>query len=184
MEIPKTRKFLILFFLLAVASRFLPHPPNFAAVGALAMFAGTYEKGLTKILWPLGAMLFSDAVIGFYDFRVMFSVYGSFALISLIGWWLRREASLEKLLLASIAGSTLFYLVTNFAVWAFSTLYTKSASGLLLSYILALPFFRNTLLGDLFFVAVFFGVYALARERKNQTQFASQPILEINQITH
>lgn len=175
MALPKIRKFLIIFFILAVGFRLLPHPPNFAAVGALAMFAGTHEKGLAKTLWPLSAMLLSDAVIGFYDFRVMLSVYGSFALIALFGQWLKRGASLERFFFASIAGSLLFYLVTNFAVWAFSNLYTKNAAGLLLSYILALPFFRNTLLSDLFFTGAFFAVYALAKQMKIN--------IRINQLT-
>jgi len=69
-------------------------------------------------------------------------------------WW-------PRVLGASLLGSILFFLITNWAVWAFGELYTKDVSGLIMSYGMGLPFFRNTLLGDLFYVCVFFGIAEL-----------------------
>ena len=104
-------------------------------------------------------MFLSDALIGFYDWKVMSSVYAGFAIMVLLGWWVKREKSVDNIILASLAGALFFYVITNFAVWATSTWYPHNLYGLLSSYTLALPFFRNSLMGDLFYGAAFFGAY-------------------------
>lgn len=151
---------------ISIVARLLPHPPNFAPIAALAMFAGVYASRISKwhLLTPLGAMLLSDAMLGFYEWKIMAVVYGSFFAIGLLGLLIRMfEARLQTVVLGTLTGSILFFLTTNFAVWAFSGMYAPTLDGLLLSYYMALPFFKFTLLGDLFYVSLFFGVYALVQ---------------------
>lgn len=146
---------------LAVVLRLLPHPANVAPVAGLALFSGAYLERRFAILVPLAAMMVSDAFIGFHEL-IPFT-WGSFLLVGVIGWWVRRRIGFRRIVLGSLFGSVLFYVITNWAVWAFTPLYVKNLSGLAQSYILALPFFRNTMLGDLFYSGAFFGLAALAQ---------------------
>jgi hypothetical protein len=144
-----------------VAMRLLPHPANVTPLTAIALFAGVYFRGKWIVLVPVLTMVASDLLIGWHNL-VLFT-WGSFAAMVLMGLWAGRKLSVGRLLLGSLAGSTLFFLVTNWAVWAFTPMYEKSAAGLLASYTMALPFFRNMAAGDLFYVGAFFGVMELAR---------------------
>lgn len=151
------------FFIFAGALlRLLPHPPNFAPISAMALFGGTYLNRKSAFLVPLIALFLSDYFIGFYEFKLMLAVYGSFALIALIGLWLKKHKNFKNIVLASLSSSILFYLITNFAVWAFTPWYEKTLAGLIYCYFMALPFFRNTLAGDFFYVGAFFGAYELS----------------------
>jgi len=115
------------------------------------------------LLAPLAAMLASDVFVGFYEWQTMAVVYASFFAIGLIGLLVRMfEVKLQTVALGVLSGSLLFYLTTNFAVWAFSGMYALTFEGLMLSYYMALPFFKFTLLGDLFYVSLFFGIYEFA----------------------
>ncbi|PIP21863.1 MAG: hypothetical protein COX39_00735 [Candidatus Nealsonbacteria bacterium CG23_combo_of_CG06-09_8_20_14_all_40_13] len=148
------------FLILAgVLLRLLPHWPNFAPIAALGLFGGTYLNKRWALIIPLTALFLSDIFIGFYTLPVMLSVYGSFLLVGLLGLWLRKHKNLHNVVGASIIASILFYLITNFAVWAFTPWYSKDLAGLISCYFLALPFFRNTLAGDLFYITIMFGVY-------------------------
>lgn len=149
--------------LLAIAARFLPHPANATPITAVALFAGVYLNRRFSIILPLAAMFLSDLLIGFYSWPIMASVYLSFALVGVLGWWLAKHQGVVKTIGATLVGSTIFFLVTNWAVWQFSALYPRDFSGLIASYVAAIPFWRNMLLGDLFYVGVIFGCYELAR---------------------
>lgn len=146
----------------AGASRLLLHPPNFAPVAAMALFGGVYfsNKKLGLAL-PILAMLISDIFIGFYYPLLMLSVYGSFLLCGILGIWLRKEKKWYTVLGSSLSSSALFFIITNFGVWAFTPWYPKTLLGLADSYIMAIPFFKNTLLGDLFYVTILFGAYEM-----------------------
>ena len=147
--------------LLAALARLLPHPPNFTPVGALALFGGaTFADRRLGFAIPLAAMLLADAALGFHSGMPV--VYAAFAAIVGIGLLLRRARTPLRLAGASLAASVLFFVVTNFAVWAMGSLYPKTPAGLLACYAAALPFFRNTLAGDAFFTAALFGGLALA----------------------
>ena len=139
--------------------RILPYIPNFAPIAALALFSGVYLKKKYALVIPLAAMVVSDFFIGWHNL-ILFT-WGSFALIGMIGWLVRKRRNILTILGGSLSGSILFFLVTNFAVWAFTPLYTKTISGLSQCFIMAIPFFRNTVLGDLFYVGVLFGTYEL-----------------------
>lgn len=146
---------------LLAASRLLKHPYNFTPVAAMALFSGCHIRKYWGSLIPLGAMLVSDYFIGFYDWQVMASVYVSIFLAFIMGRFLSAKVKWHSVILSAFGSSILFYLVTNFAVWAFFDWYPHTLNGLLNNYYLALPFFRNTLLGDLIYSAVLFGAFEL-----------------------
>jgi len=144
--------------------------PNVSPVGAVAIFSGFYFRSRWAYLVPVLAMLLADLVIGFYNFWVMAAVYGSFGAAVVIGRYVKKSANVFSVAAGVLAGSVIFYAVTNFAVWAISSWYPPTLGGLMLSYTMALPFFRNTLLGDLLFGGLLFGAYEtgkiLARRRR------------------
>lgn len=143
--------------------KFLPHIPNFAPIAALALFGGVYFSKKYALIIPIAAMLIADIFIGFYNPYIMASVYGSFILIGLIGLWLKNHKTLPNVVGASLSGSIIFFLITNFAVWAVpKSFYPHTLQGLLNCYVMALPFFRNTIAGDLFYVGSFFGIMELS----------------------
>ena len=150
---------LIIFF--AVMLRVIPHVPNFAPISAMALFGGVYLNKKYALIVPLIAMFLSDIFLGFHGTMVF--VYGSFLLTGLIGIWLRRHRSFRNIILATFFSSLLFFIITNFGVWLEGKLYTKDLKGLFDAYILAIPFFKNTILGDFFYVAIFFGSFELAK---------------------
>lgn len=150
--------FLIIF---AILTRFIPHPANFTAVGAMALFSGFYLQKKWSFVLVIAAMLISDFFIGFYNPWIMLSVYGSFAIVAILGWYFRKKAKGINVLGLSLFSSTLFYLITNFVVWLAGTMYPKNISGLLWCYYMAIPFYKNMILGDLFYVIILFGAYAL-----------------------
>jgi hypothetical protein len=155
------KKYLPAFILisLGIAARFLPHPANFAPIGAIAIFSGIYLPKKWALALPLAAMFFSDIFIGFYSWPIMLSVYGGLVIMGLIGLAVRQNKKLSTVLGGTILGSLIFYLLTNFSVWAFGSLYVHNLAGLAQSYIMAIPFFRNSLLGDLFYTGILAGAY-------------------------
>lgn len=161
---------------LAVATRFMPHLWNFTALTAVALFAGNYLGPRYAVGVVFATMLISDLFIGFYSWPLMLSVYGSFALVGLVPSLVGKVGAgkknqqkqsgilsgTTKVFGMSLLGSIIFFLVTNWAVWFFGTMYPANFSGLFSSYIAGLPFFRNAILGDLWYTGVFFGVYEYA----------------------
>ena len=83
-------------------------------------------------------------------------------LIGITGMMLKNRKSLAMIFAGTLSSSVLFFVITNFGVWFSGTMYTKTFEGLATCYVAAIPFFRNTLAGDVFYVAVLFGVYELA----------------------
>jgi hypothetical protein len=161
--LPKPRTLIILGLIcFAAIARFLPHPANFAPVAAVALFSGVYLDKRASLIVPLVAMMVSDYFIGFHN--VILFTWGSMALVGLIGWLVRRKKNVWTVMGGSLLGSIIFFLITNAAVWfmGHGDFYPLNLSGLLLSYQYGLPFFRNTLLGDLTYVGVLFGAVELA----------------------
>ena len=145
---------------MAAALRLVPHPPNFTPIGAMALFSGAYlaNRGLAVAV-PLAAMLLSDAVLGFHS--GMPFVYGSVALIVAIGWFALKRVSSLGVVAAALVSSVLFFVVTNFGTWSVSGMYPMTLAGLAACYVAAIPFFQNTVVGDLFYSGVLFGGFAL-----------------------
>lgn len=148
----------------AVASRLLPHPPNFAPIAAMALMGGAHfsDKRLAFLV-PLTAMLMSDLFIGMHSLMPL--VYGSFIAIVAIGFLLKGRVNTLNVTVAALAGSVLFFLVTNFGVWAMDGGYPNTLAGLMACYTAAIPFFQNTVMGNLFYSGVLFGGYALLERR-------------------
>ena len=145
----------------AAALRLVPHPPNFTPIGAMALFSGAYLglRGVIAFAAPLGALLLSDAVLGFDSGMAL--NYLAVALIVVLGSAaLRRIASL-RLIGSALGASLLFFVVSNLGVWASSGMYPLNAAGLSACFVAALPFFENTVAADLFYCALLFGGFAL-----------------------
>ena len=153
---------IILISAVSVLLRLLPHLPNFAPIGALALFVGLYAQRKSWLLAPIAAMILSDVIIGFDDWKITAVIYGSFLVYAVLGIIVKNNKSFGTVVGGTFAGALFFYLSTNFAVWAFSGMYPHTLQGLILCYEMALPFFRNTLMGDLFYVGAFVGAYELA----------------------
>lgn len=145
--------------LIVVSLRILPHPDNFAPVAAAAIFGGAILGRRLGVWVPLGAMVISDFIIGFHSNVLV--TWGCYALIALAASYWLRKPSLGKGIALTASSSLFFFVVTNFAVWLRDGMYELSLSGLALCYSMALPFFRNTALSDLFYTSLLFGVYSL-----------------------
>ena len=160
------KKYMPAFILIAlgVSARLLPHPANFAPIAAIALFAGLYLPKRFAIIVPAASLLLSDIVLGFYTWQVVVSVYACFALTGIMGLYLAKQKNFATIALGTILASIIFFLVTNWAVWAFGTMYPHTTSGLMQSYIMALPFFRNSLLGDIFYTTVLVGSMELIQK--------------------
>jgi hypothetical protein len=151
---------------LGIILRLLPHPPNFVPLAAIALFGGAILPRKLAVWVPLLAMIVSDAIIGFYS--TMFVTWACFALIALASSIWLRKPSLVKAALFSLSSSVFFYIVTNFSVWAGTAMYAHTWKGLVDCYAMAVPFFRNTVLGDLFYTMAFFGLYSYALYRSKK----------------
>lgn len=148
--------------LIVVAGRLLPHMWNMTPVVAATLFAGVYLGKRYALIVPAIAMFLSDMFIGFYDLKLLAVVYLSFAAIAGIGFLMKKSVTVGNVLLGSVIASTIFFLLTNWAVWQFSVWYPKTFIGLMQSYAMGIPFFKNALIGDVVYTGIFFGAYALA----------------------
>jgi hypothetical protein len=148
----------VILILFAAFSRLMPHPANFTPIAAIALFSGVYLEKKYYLVIPVIAMLLSDFILGFHS--TMIWVYGSFAVIALIGLWLKNHKSIGYIFGTAVVTSIIFFIITNFGVWA-TGYYNYTLSGLAECYTMAIPFFRNSISGDLVYVAVMFGIYEL-----------------------
>jgi hypothetical protein len=165
---------LVIMIVMAALSRLIPHPDNVTPVGAMALFGGAYfSRKYLAFIVPIVAMWFSDLVLNntiyahYYDGFVWMGnlwVYVSLIFIGLIGMTLIKKVNIKNVVIASLIGSVLFFLISNFGVWAGAySMFPKTPAGLVSTYIAGLPFFRNSLLGDLVYVGVLFGVFEWAK---------------------
>jgi hypothetical protein len=167
-------KFIVLVVLLAALSRLLPHPYNFTPIAAMALFGGTYLNNRSSaLLLTITGMLLSDLLLqsaywlGWRDYpgfhALMPVIYLSLALVTTIGSRLSGRVSAWTVPLASVAGSVVFFIVSNFGVFCFEKAHTITELGR--TYVDAIPFFGNTLAGDLLYSTLLFGLYEWAKKR-------------------
>jgi len=142
----------LLFFTMVVfilVFRYFPHPPNFTPVLALTLYTSIYF-GLRSSPFVILAFAFSDYFLGFHQLLIF--TWGSLAIISVIGMFGKNFLSRLALLFLS---SIIFFMCSNFGVWVFSEFYTKDLEGLLQCYVLAIPFFTNTIISTIVFGMLF-----------------------------
>jgi hypothetical protein len=162
----------ILLIIIAALTRFIPHPFNFTAIGAIALFSGANfrDKRLAYLL-PFAVMLITDLIIGFHFSLI--PVYGSFAIAVFIGTMISKNQNVVSIGIGSIISSVIFFLITNLPFWYLDLkLYPMTISGTIESYTMALPFFRNQLIGDLFYSALLFGIFHMMISSKSDYQNA------------
>ena len=174
--------------LVAFVTRLLPHYPNVTAVGAAALFAGAYFSKRLAFLIPVAVLFISNLFLNnliyakqfpeLYDGFVWFTqgdiwVYAGFIAVSVIGILTLKKTTTPRVIGASFLGSLAFFLISNFGSWVASPVFEKSAAGLVACYTAAIPFFWNTVFGDLFYVTVLFGSFALYQAWQTRTQVES-----------
>ena len=154
--------------LLGLLARFIPHPPNFVPINAIGLFSGSRFGKTTAIIIPLLIMIISDVFLGFH--KTMIFVYLSLVLTICLGFRIGKF-SFGKLLVYSLLSSLIFFVITNFGVWLLFDMYPKTMSGLINCYVMAIPFFGNTILGDLFYTyVVFYGFSFVENKLINKIQ--------------
>ncbi len=165
------------FLLLAAISRMIPHPSNFAPIGAMSLFGAAYfsNKKLAFLL-PLLAFFVSDLLVNnilyaeYYTGFVFISphfiyTYGAMIAIVFAGLFIFKKVNTKRVIGGSLTASILFFIISNFGVWITSPTYDLSLQGFIACYTAAIPFFHMSVLGDLFYCGVLFGAYEFAKSR-------------------
>ncbi len=154
----------------AAITRLLPHPMNFAPLGAMALFGSAYfgKKGLgllvTMLTWLLSDFILNNFVYSFSSDIIVFTqgapfIYGSIVLIYLMGTQMMKKITAARMLSGSLLASIIFFTISNFGVWFSGTMYPMTVAGLATCYAAAIPFFTNTIAGDLFYAGALFLLY-------------------------
>ena len=173
---------------IGIIGRVIPHPYNFTPMTAIALLsAHAFKNKWIAIGTPIISFWISDIIInnfiyaGYYGSFALFSpgvfwIYGSMACIALMGRFSLNKASIANVGLSSVAGSMIFFIFTNFGVWAMSAMYAKSFAGLIQCYTFAIPFFGSTILGDLVYSTILFSSYSFALSKSSTFNKASNLI--------
>ena len=136
--------------LILVFSRLIPHPPNFTPVIAVAIMGGYFFRNIYFCFATLLASMFlADMLLGFYENMIF--VYLSLLIVALSLFSFSKKINFKNLFVYGFFGSLIFFLVSNFSFWLLTDLYVKDISGLIKAYIMAIPFFKNTLISTLIF---------------------------------
>ncbi|MBL7662893.1 hypothetical protein JNK13_09105 [bacterium] len=156
------------YFLLVVATifvwRVIPHPPNLTPVLALALWGSVLIKSPSRLIAALVAGMFlSDLIVGAHE--LMPFIYGCYALIAILGLKYLKHESIQSVGIYTFTASTLFFALSNFAVFLTSGIYPRTLTGLVSCYTMALPFYGVALLGDLLFSAAIYLVYNLGHQQ-------------------
>jgi hypothetical protein len=156
--------------LVAVLTRFIPHMPNFSPVFAALLFGGAHLKRRDAIWYPVALLAVSDFLLTTLVYRMRVGwgqsiIWLAFAVVVLIGYWLRKHESVGSVGFAALAGPTAFFVISNFGVWLSGHMYPATWDGLVTCYVAALPFYRNSLLASVAYTAVLFGANEIYRRR-------------------
>lgn len=155
--------------LIASITRLIPHPMNFAPLGAMALFGAAYfgNRGMGLLITML-SWFFTDLILNNFmyptDGITLFTFFGFFSYASIIliyalGSLLLQKVTAVRMIVGSLSASVIFFLVSNFGVWLEGMLYPQTMEGLVACYAAAIPFVKNTLAGDLFYSGVLFLLY-------------------------
>jgi uncharacterized protein DUF6580 len=162
-----------LIVVVAALARFVPHPANFSPMYAALLFGGAMLPKRDSLWFPVALVAASDFMLTTLVYRMHFGWaetldWVGFAAIVMIGMWLRNRASMRNVLAAALAGPTVFFIISNFAVWLGGTLYPPTAAGLAACFVAALPFFGNSLASGILFTGVLFGGYQYFHKRATE----------------
>lgn len=163
---------------LGAMARLIPHPPNFAPVGAASVFAGARLPAWQAYMVPLAIMAVTDPILNAMRGLAPFTltqvfVYVSFLISVSIGRWVRDTESARRIGAVVLLSSTQFFLISNLPSWIKA--YPHTPAGLASCYVSAIPFFGWTVASDLFYSAILFGLHAVlsrtiaTRERMSLT---------------
>lgn len=163
-----TPRFIFVISAVAIAAltRILPHPPNFTAVGAMALLAGALVPNrLLSLVMPMAALFITDLVLGFHN--TMWAVYAAVGITSMIGWMIGKRQNVLTITAGSLISIASFFFITNAAMWVvgFFTqgFYPTTAAGLGLALESGLPFLTNDIISNLLFTGIFFGSFHALR---------------------
>ena len=162
----------------AVISRLILHPYNFAPFGAIALFSGALiHNRYAAVLWPCIAAWISGVILNntlyagmfpdftWFDYNIFWQCL-AYALTTLVGWkMLKSIASAVRLGIAALSSSLIFFVISNFGYWTTGLFYTKDLTGLITCYISALPFYPASLAGDLLYTGAMFGIFYWVQKR-------------------
>jgi hypothetical protein len=152
---------------LAALTRILPHPPNFTAVGAMALFAGaTLSNRWLSLLMPMAALFITDLILGFHN--TMWAVYGAVGITTMIGWAIRNRQNFITIAGGSLVSVMMFFFITNASMWVVgfytpNSFYSQDAAGLGLALEAGIPFLTNDVLSSLLYTGILFGTFHAIR---------------------
>ncbi len=156
--------FITLAVFAAAITRFLPHPPNFTAIGGMALFAGAFiPNRILSLIVPISVMVITDAIIGFHN--TVWAVYLSIVLITMLGWLMQERKTTTRFIGTSTLASLLFFFITNAAMWVvgfFSSeaFYPKNFGGLVDAIAMGIPFYSyNFLISQFVYGGILFGLF-------------------------
>ncbi len=173
------------FIAFAALARLLPHAYNFTPLGAIALFGAAYFKNKKwALIIPIAALWMSDLILNnvmyaaYYDGFAWFTggffyIYGAFAMIVILGYYLLKKVTLPRVIGGAFGASVIFYVVSNFGVWLSSPMYPLTVEGLIACYTAAIPFFHNTLAGNIVYCGVLFGGFEWLRSQYPSVQLVN-----------
>ena len=164
---------------LAIAARFIPGSANFSPVYAGLLFSGVYLKRRDSIWFPILLLAGSDLLVNSLLYNTSFQWmqtlnWVGFAGIVMVGWWLQKRVNMRNVLMASVAGPSVFFLISNFAVWIGGGLYPPTFGGLAACYAAAIPFYGNSLISGVLFSGILFGAYEYYLRRAHAHKMATR----------
>jgi hypothetical protein len=166
-----------LIIVLSVLARFIPHLHNFSPVYGALLFGGAHLRKRDSVWFPVVLLVASDVILTnlIYHLNIgwmeLFQA-AAFASIALAGWWLRLRATVARFFLASFAGPTAFYLISNFGVWFGWQSYPRTWAGLVECYIAGIPYYGRSV-STLLFASVLFGAYEFWSSRRALSEHTS-----------
>jgi Family of unknown function (DUF6580) len=170
---------LYLIIALAIAARFIPGAANFSPVYAGLLFSGAYLKRRDSIWFPVLLLAGSDLLVNSLLYNTSFQWmqtlnWVGFAGIVMVGWWLQKRVNMRNVLMASVAGPSVFFLISNFAVWIGGGMYPPTFGGLAACYAAAIPFYGNSLISGVLFSGILFGAYEFYLRRAHTHEMAAR----------
>ena len=168
---------LYLIIALAIAARFIPGAANFSPVYAGLLFSGAYLKRRDSIWFPVLLLAGSDLLVNSLLYQASFQWmqilnWVGFAGIVMVGWWLQKRVNMRNVLVASVAGPSVFFVISNFAVWIGGGMYPPTFGGLAACYAAAIPFYGNSLISAVLFSGILFGAYEYHLRRTHAREMA------------